>query len=87
MVRVTLIIQLITLLIFFFISYWGYPEGSWASQVALVVKNLPVNAEDVKRPRFSSWVRKIPWRRAWQPIPVFLPGESCGQRILADYSL
>ena len=31
-------------------------------------------------------VRKIPWRRAWQPTPVFLPGESYGQRSLAGYS-
>ena len=31
-------------------------------------------------------VRKIPWRRAWQPIPVFLPGEFHGQRSLAGYS-
>ena len=29
-----------------------------------------------KRPRFNSWVRKIPWRRKWQPTPVFLPGDS-----------
>ena len=29
-----------------------------------------------KRPRFDPWVRKIPWRRAWQPTPVFLPGDS-----------
>jgi len=28
---------------------------------------------------------KIPWRRAWQPIPVFLPGEFHGQRSLAGY--
>ena len=28
----------------------------------------------------------IPWRRAWQPTPVFLPGESCGQKSLAGYS-
>ena len=35
---------------------------------------------------FSPWVRKIPWRRAWQPTPVFLPGESHGQRILGGYS-
>ena len=27
------------------------------------------------RPQFNPWVRKIPWRRAWQPTPVFLPGE------------
>ena len=32
------------------------------------------------------WVAKIPWRRAWQPIPVFLPGESHGQRSLVSYS-
>ena len=32
-----------------------------------------------KRCRFDPWVRKIPWRRAWQPTPVFLPGESHGQ--------
>ena len=29
-----------------------------------------------KRCRFDSWVGKMPWRRAWQPTPVFLPGES-----------
>ena len=35
-----------------------------------------------KRWGFDSWVGKIPWRRAWQPMPVFLPGESHGQRSL-----
>ena len=34
----------------------------------------------------QSLVRKIPWRRAWQPTPVFLPGEFHGQRSLAGYS-
>jgi len=29
---------------------------------------------------FDTWVRKIPWRRAWQATPVFLPGEARGQR-------
>ena len=38
-----------------------------ASQVALIVKNRPANAGDV-RDRFDLWVRKISWRRAWQPI-------------------
>ena len=33
-----------------------------------------------------SWVRKSPWRRKWQPTPVFLPGESHGLRSLAGYS-
>ena len=40
---------------------------------------LPVNAGDIKRRGFHPWVRKIPWGRAWQPTPVFLPGESHGQ--------
>ena len=37
-----------------------------------------------KRLGFDPWVRKFPWRRKWQPSPVFLPGESHGQ--LAGYS-
>ena len=39
-----------------------------------------------KRCGFNPWLRKIPWRRVWQPTPVFLPGESHGQRSLAGYS-
>ena len=46
--------------------------GYRVSLVAQLVKNLP---------RFDPWVGKIPWRRKWQPTPVFLPGESHGQRI------
>ena len=38
------------------------------------------------RTGFKPWVRKIPWRRAWQPTPEFLPGESHGWRNLADCS-
>ena len=39
-----------------------------------------------RRPGFDPWVGKIPRRRAWQPTPVFLPGESHRQRSLADCS-
>ena len=39
-----------------------------------------------KRHRFDSWDGKIPWRRAWLPTPVFLPGESPGRRSLVGYS-
>ena len=35
---------------------------------------------------FDPWVGKIPWRRKWQPTPVFLTGKSHGQRNLAGYS-
>ena len=39
-----------------------------------------------RRQRINPWVGKIPWRRAWQPTPVSLPGESHGQRSLAGCS-
>ena len=38
-----------------------------------------------RRGRFDPWVRKSPWRRKWQPTPVFLPGESHEERSLAGY--
>ena len=49
------------------------------------IKNPPASAGNVKRCRFDPWVRKIPLRRARQPTPVFLPGESHGQRSLFGY--
>ena len=39
-----------------------------------------------KSPGFHPWVEKISWRRAWEPTPVFLSGETHGQRSLAGYS-
>ena len=51
----------------------NYPlRYSWASLLAQTVKNPAA----VRRPGFDPWVEKIPWRRARQPTPVFLPGES-----------
>ena len=35
---------------------------------------------------FSPWIRKIPWRRKWQPTLIFLPGKFQGQRSLVGYS-
>ena len=43
--------------------------------------------ETHRRHLFDTWVGKIPWRRKWQPTPVFLPGKSHGQKSLAGYSL
>ena len=48
-----------------------------ASQVAQWVKESACNTGDAG---------SIPWRRAWRPTPVFLPGKSCGQRSLVGYS-
>ena len=39
-----------------------------------------------RRCGLDPWVGKIPWRRKWQPTPIFLPGKSHGQRSLAGYS-
>ena len=50
-----------------------------------VVKNLPTNTGDTIH-GFNPWVGKIPWRRKWQPTPVFLPGKSHGQKSLVGYS-
>ena len=57
-----------------------------ASQVALVVKKPACQFRRLKRLGFNPWVRKISWRRAWQPTLVFLPGEFHGQRSLVGYS-
>ena len=51
-----------------------------------MVENPPANAGDVTDAGYDPWVGKIPWRRAWQPTPVFLPGKFHGQRSLAGYS-
>ena len=53
-----------------------------ASLVSQRLKRLP----PVRETGFDPWVGKIPWRRKWQSTPVFLPGESHGQRSLAGYS-
>ena len=71
-------------------NFWGkkavYIYLSLDFPVALMVNNLPANTGDVKRCGFNPWVEKIRWRRAWQPTPVFLPGESHGQKSLAGHS-
>ena len=53
--------------------------------MVLVVKNLLVNAGDI-RDAGSIFGFGRPPGRAWQPIPIFLPGESHGQRSLVGYS-
>ena len=50
--------------------------------IGSVLKNLPAMQEMKVR----SLGQKIPWRRAWHPTPVFLPGESHGQRSPVGYS-
>ena len=49
-----------------------------------MVKNLPASAGDTGTCELDPWVSKIPWRRKWQPTPVFLPVKSHGQRSLVS---
>ena len=57
----------------------GFPGGTSS-------KEHPCQCRRHNGREFDLWVRKIPWRRAWHPIPVFAPGESRGQRSLVGYS-
>ena len=59
------------------VKLWDDYGQARASYVVLVVKTLPANAGDMRH-RFSPWIGKMPWRRARQHTPVFLPGESHG---------
>ena len=64
-----------------------YRSALLASLMAQWFKKKKKICLQCRRRRLDPWVGKIPWRRAWQPTPVFWPGESHGQRSLADYSL
>ena len=62
----------------------GVPSTE-ASEADLVVNNSPANAGSCKKCGFNPWVGKIPWSMAWQPTPVFLPGETHGQKSLVSF--
>jgi len=63
-----------------FIScFEAFPGGA-------VIKEPACQCRRLKRCWFNPWVGKLPWRRAWQSTPIFLPGKFHEQGILADYS-
>ena len=73
------------------LDHWSYPDFdgfslSFGLPKWLSGKESACQGRSCRRCGFDPWVRKIPWRRKWQPTPVFLPGESHGQRNLAGYS-
>ena len=72
-------IMLIILFLFlYWISYLPVRLPWWLRQQKICLQ--------CRRPGFDLWVRKIPWRRKWQPIPVLLPGKFHGQRSLLGNS-
>ena len=70
----------------------GFPVHHQLPELAQTHIHRVSDAVQLSHPQLSpsppafGWVGKIPWRRAWQPTPVFLPGESHGQRSLVGYS-
>ena len=60
-------------------SYRGFLDGS-------VVKESACQYGRCRSCQFNLWAGKIPWRRAWQPTPIFLHGDPHGQRNLVGYS-
>ena len=73
---------------------WGLEEGRGQRKSGFAEEYLPRGGDSEEpacqcrrhqRCMFDPWVRKIFWRRQWQPTPVFLPGESHGQRSLEGY--
>ena len=50
-----------------------------------MVKESTCQCKRHKRRQFNPWIGKIPWHCKWQPTPVSLPGNFCGQRSLEDY--
>ena len=78
----------------FFLPRLQISQATFSSICKLIAKGFPGGSllkkknftGQCRRRKFDLWVRKIPWRRKWQPTPVFLPGESYGQRTLVGYS-
>ena len=69
----------------------GHFNPGWIKEKTGTVEGLPQGLSSkeslqCRRHRFHPWIRKISWRREWQPTPVFLPGKSQGQRSLTGYS-
>ena len=82
--HVTLLLQLRALwglVVFYHYPSRGGPGGASGKEPTCNVGDLGLI------PGSDPWVRKILWRREWQPIPVFLHGESHGQRILVGYKV
>ena len=65
---------------------WESPKHVLASPVALLLPGKKESSCQCWIHGFNPRIRKIPWGRKWQPIPVFLTGKSHGQRSLAGYS-
>ena len=79
------------------LSFWDLSsptrDGTWVSVLKArnptheATREKKESACQSRRQGFDPWVEKIPWRRKWQPTPVFLPEKSHGQRSLVGYTV
>ena len=69
-------------LLIHYLLWWVLGFSRWLSG-----KESTCQCRRQRRCGFDPWVGKIPWRRAWQPTPVFLPGKFHGQRNLVGYTV
>ena len=65
------------------LSHWT--ELNWEHKKDFLVAQSVKNPSAMQETQVNAWIQKIPWRREWQPTPVFLSGKSHGQRSLAGY--
>ena len=68
---------------FFLFTYPLYGYGFPGGRVSI---ESPCQCKKGRRCGFSLWVGTFPWKKKWQPVPVFLPGKFQGQRSLVGYS-
>ena len=61
-------------------SFYLHTHTRWLS-----VERIPCQCRRCSGCWFKTWVRKVPWKKKWQPTPILLSGESRGQRTLAGY--
>ena len=61
-----------------FLAFWLKSSVVWGLPGGTVVKNLPVNARDTRGSGSIPGLGRFPWRRKWQPTPVFLHGKFHG---------
>ena len=80
MMQVSILLNDCVLYFNVYFSHRGFPGGSSGNEPACKYRRP-------KTCRFNPWVEKIPWKRAWQPAPVFLPGEFHAQKSLAGWSI
>ena len=67
------------------VQHRDFPEGTVVKKKKKERKKTTCSCRRHRRCGFVHWVKDIPWRRKWQPTPVFLPEKSHGQRTLVSY--